>query len=261
MIWQHPDIPDYYALLGVCSQATSAEIARAYRTLGKRYHADLYSLQPQVVLKAEIVMTQLDEAYAILSDAGLRKRYDRLLREAAFRDGQLIPVNASNEEDGAIAATLAGFLFSAFPGQSLLTALEQRLTTKQPPRNPKQLMGALSKAMLFPVPFCAAIVISSFFWHLSQVTGHPLLAGVTAVLSYPGLLIPMLIRLFLPIRYRPLLSTGQKLLSIPLIFLVALLLSWLWVIGMDHGGSSSSPFDLYWWCALISAVCLCLAYF
>ncbi len=257
-----PTLPDYYAILGVAPDASDAEIKQAFRALVKRYHPDLYALNPQVVWEAELLMTEINEAYAVLSDRERRWRYDQLRQEtlsAARQPRPEAPVSEA-EESPEVDMGLAGCLFSAFPGQHWLSALQRWLSTKQRSRAQKQKMGVLAKAMLLPVPFCAATALSAFFLHLGQVTGHPLLGGLTAVLAYPLVLFPMLVRVIMPIRYYPLLSLKQKLVGTPLILLGATLLGWLWVILVDHNGTSSNPLDLYWWCALMSAVCVCLAY-
>lgn len=265
-----PHLPDYYAILGVEPDASLGEINQAFWALVTYYHPRLDAMNAQVVWEAEMVMKEVDEAYAVLSDSILRWRYDELRREAFSSPSRLSPwlhkhyvVSASEDDVGQ-----SKLLFAAFHGQHLLTQLQQRLSVQPSGRSPKssknpkkQMMGALSKAALFPVPFCVATMVSAFFWHLGQVTGHMWLAGLTAVLAYPLLLIPLLLRLMLPIRYHPLLSLKQKLVGMPVILFTALLLSWLWLTLMDHSNSSTSPFDLYWWCALISAVCICLAYF
>ncbi len=264
-----PPLPDYYAVLGVAPDAGPAEIKRAFRMLVKRYRPDSSSFSAPVSQEANVMM-EVNEAYAVLSDSIRRWRYDQLRLEAVHSAGQLRPLHWEREaapvleDDG----WQSGLLFCAFPGQHLLALVQQRLSAQTSGEEPKsnrtvskQMMGALSKAALFPTPFCVATATSAFFWHLGQVTGHPWLASLTAVLAYPLLLIPLLLRLMLPIRYRPLLSLKQKLVGTPLIVFTALLLSWLWVVIVDHNGASTSPFDLYWWCALISVVCICLAYF
>lgn len=265
-----PHLPNFYAILGVEPDASPAEIKQAFRSLVQRFHPALHALDAQVVWEAEIMIEKINEAYAVLSDSILRWRYDALRLEAPNYPSQISPELQKNNvilvSEGDV--WQPEMLLSAFPGQHLLTLLQQHLSGQSSGGSPKssgdprkQLMGALSKATLLPVPFCLSTVASAFFWHLGQVTGHMWLAGLTAVLAYPLLLIPLLLRLLLPISYRPLLSLKQKLVGMPVILFSALLLSWLWVALMDHGGSSASPFDLYWWCALISAACICLAYF
>jgi curved DNA-binding protein len=63
---------DFYAALGVSSDATTDEIGRAYRTLARRYHPDL-NADPA----AEDRFKEISEAYQVLSDPGTRARYDR----------------------------------------------------------------------------------------------------------------------------------------------------------------------------------------
>jgi curved DNA-binding protein len=64
---------DYYEVLGVPRDADHNTIRRAYRKLAREYHPDLNSDSD-----AEERFKELGEAYAVLSDAEKRERYDRL---------------------------------------------------------------------------------------------------------------------------------------------------------------------------------------
>ncbi len=66
--------PDYYAILNVSPSATLAQIKHAYRQLARRYHPDLNQ-------SADSRIKQLNEAYAILSDAVKRAAYDKLRKD------------------------------------------------------------------------------------------------------------------------------------------------------------------------------------
>lgn len=63
---------DFYAALGLSRTASQDEIQRAYRTLARKYHPDM-NKDPQ----AEERFKEVSEAYQVLSDPELRKRYDR----------------------------------------------------------------------------------------------------------------------------------------------------------------------------------------
>ena len=62
---------DFYEVLGVDRKASADEIQRAYRKLARTYHPDV-NKDPG----AEDRFKEISEAYDILSDPDLRKRYD-----------------------------------------------------------------------------------------------------------------------------------------------------------------------------------------
>lgn len=63
---------DYYEVLGVPRDADEAELKRAFRELARKYHPDVNPGQ-----HAEDRFKEANEAYAVLSDAKARARYDR----------------------------------------------------------------------------------------------------------------------------------------------------------------------------------------
>jgi len=69
---------DYYDVLGVSRTAGDKEIKTAYRRRARKYHPDLNRGDPQ----AEEKFKELSEAFAVLSDADKRARYDRGGHEA-----------------------------------------------------------------------------------------------------------------------------------------------------------------------------------
>lgn len=64
---------DYYEILEVHPKASSEIIKKAYQTLAKKYHPDITKLEIKVAAKK---MSNINEAYKILSDPLLRKKYD-----------------------------------------------------------------------------------------------------------------------------------------------------------------------------------------
>ncbi|MEV6894765.1 DnaJ C-terminal domain-containing protein [Kribbella sp. NPDC051137] len=64
---------DFYEVLGLRPDAASGEIQSAYRKLARTYHPDI-NKEPE----AEERFKQISEAYDVLSDPELRKRYDAI---------------------------------------------------------------------------------------------------------------------------------------------------------------------------------------
>jgi len=62
---------DYYAVLGVSRDASDIEIKRAFRELARRHHPDVGPADNGEAFR------EINEAYAALSDAEARARYDR----------------------------------------------------------------------------------------------------------------------------------------------------------------------------------------
>ena len=68
-----PEKRDYYDVLGVGRTASDDELKKAYRKLAKQYHPDLNSGDKE----AEAKFKEVNEAYAVLSDAEKRRIYDQ----------------------------------------------------------------------------------------------------------------------------------------------------------------------------------------
>src|ERR1700712_4265355 len=63
---------DFYEVLGVSRDAGREEVQQAYRRLARQNHPDV-NKDPG----AEERFKEINEAYSVLSDEDLRKRYDR----------------------------------------------------------------------------------------------------------------------------------------------------------------------------------------
>jgi DnaJ-class molecular chaperone len=64
---------DYYQVLGVPRTASEKDIKTAYRKLARKHHPDVNPGDK----KSESLFKEIGEAYAVLSDAEKRKKYDR----------------------------------------------------------------------------------------------------------------------------------------------------------------------------------------
>lgn len=73
---------DYYEVLGIDKNADDSAIKSAYRKLAKKYHPDMNPGDKE----AEQKFKEASEAYAILSDADKRRKYDQF-GHAAFEQG------------------------------------------------------------------------------------------------------------------------------------------------------------------------------
>jgi curved DNA-binding protein CbpA len=89
---------DYYGILGVMPTAEDVVIRAAYRALVQRYHPDRYSGPPD---DAERRMKEINEAYAVLSDAEKRKDYDRIRGTGAYSGDAYFGDVGNDEPKGA----------------------------------------------------------------------------------------------------------------------------------------------------------------
>ena len=64
---------DYYELLGVKRDASDADIKKAYKKLARKYHPDVNPNDKT----AEEKFKEVSEAYHVLSNKDLRKKYDQ----------------------------------------------------------------------------------------------------------------------------------------------------------------------------------------
>src|SRR2546429_4247554 len=174
---------DYYALLGVPVDASSDQIKSAYRKLVKRYHPDVYRFDDLATRrKVGLMMRQINEAYAVLSDSKQRQSYDQ---EYVTSPISSPASNASTDNETEFGAGSA----SDWPGILVQRFFDQIDTFQRRPL----FMSVFRKAWLLPIPFCMAAAASSAFWNLGQITGATFLTGLTAILAYP-LIIVLLLR-------------------------------------------------------------------
>ena len=73
----------YYQILGVLEDAEDIVIRAAYKVLAQKYHPDKWSGSKE---EATQRMSEVNQAYAILSDKGKRIDYDRTLNASEYVD-------------------------------------------------------------------------------------------------------------------------------------------------------------------------------
>ena len=71
------DLSDYYSLLGLQLGASPEEIKQAYRDLASVWHPDRFPNNPRLQQKALEKMKEINQAYEVLKDAGIRSNYSQ----------------------------------------------------------------------------------------------------------------------------------------------------------------------------------------
>ena len=87
---------DYYGILEVNEKASQEIIEKAYKTLVKKYHPDLYSTIQKK--EAEQKLKEINEAYDVLSNSFLRSQYDIELQKEK-NNKQRNEKNIKNQEE------------------------------------------------------------------------------------------------------------------------------------------------------------------
>lgn len=124
-----------YEVLMLHPSATIEVINAAYRALAKQYHPD--HAGPEGAQK----MAQINEAYAILSDAGKRARYDEIIGKS--RDGEVVG-HARQSAPGATNLKYEGGAWSIRPSSEPTPASAPYGEAGPPPAYPPATGSVLS---------------------------------------------------------------------------------------------------------------------
>ncbi len=103
------DKRDYYEVLGISKGAGDAEIKKAYRSMAKKYHPDMNPGDKD----AETKFKEVNEAYAILSDADKKAQYDQYGHAAFDPTGS---ANGGYGDFGGFGGMDFGDIFGSFFG-------------------------------------------------------------------------------------------------------------------------------------------------
>ncbi len=107
---------DYYKILGINKNATSAEIKKAYRKLARKYHPDLNPGDKT----AEKKFKEIQEAYSVLSDSKKRSQYDQF--------GFVGDIPPGGGQQQGYSSSFQGFDFSDFGSSSFRDFFENMFT-------------------------------------------------------------------------------------------------------------------------------------
>lgn len=105
---------DYYEILGISRNASEAEIKSAYRKLALQYHPDKNPDNPE----AEAKFKEAAEAYAVLSNADKRARYDRFGHEGVRGGGGAGGFDGFPNVEDIFSAFGFGDIFGGMRGES-----------------------------------------------------------------------------------------------------------------------------------------------
>jgi curved DNA-binding protein CbpA len=85
---------DYYRILGVLDDAEDIVIRAAYKALAQRYHPDKWSGSKDEANKR---MSEINEAYGVLSDPIQRKQYDSTRKKSEYEEKNSEESNYEND--------------------------------------------------------------------------------------------------------------------------------------------------------------------
>ena len=138
---------DFYEILGVSKTASQEEIQRAYRKLARTYHPDI-NKDPA----AEERFKEISEAYDVLSDPEMRRRYDAFGADFRQIPDDVDPAAWARAQAGARAGRAGRAGSSGPPGVSSSTPVPRKTSTLATSSRNCSGAGPGSPGALFPVP-------------------------------------------------------------------------------------------------------------
>lgn len=153
---------DLYSLLGVDSSATLQQIKRAYRLKAKLTHPDKISPQEAAGLDLEEINLQfheISEAYEILSDSKMRRRYDQTGKT---------PKELEDERQAQARSSSAGFARRGQPFWTFHQSFQQRQQQQQPNIKFNPIYFQVQRQVILCQQLVLTVTGSSHFLNLIQ---------------------------------------------------------------------------------------------
>jgi hypothetical protein len=122
------DHKDPYRILGVTADATPVAIRKAYLTLAKRNHQDLFATDPVKYRSSTALMQDINSAYELLSDPARRELWDRRHPGAPRKAPRPAPTPGAHYDSGQ--ASIVIRKYNEFVG-SLRTAAERQKAARK----------------------------------------------------------------------------------------------------------------------------------
>jgi hypothetical protein len=139
----------HYQILCVDTDASDAEIKKAYKRLARAYHPDLNPNRPK---SAEEKFKELQDAYSVLSDPISRQQYDRSINVS-----QTYPSRASQSEVSTSSVAVESETIAVFKVRFLDSLSPRRKVALA-------LWGLCLLGSFLPTSYSVVITWNSYYW-------------------------------------------------------------------------------------------------